>query len=146
MEFTMPKPVATWRLYVMRLVFLLNFVLLGSDVWPEILRHQGVWDPVKGVAFSFWAALSLLSGLGLRYPLKMVPLLLLQLVYKMIWLLAVALPMWPALRSTDITRAMVIGVVVDVLGIPWSYILASYVKERGDRWRQQTKEPVQFRS
>jgi len=142
----MPKPVATWRLYVMRLVFLLNFVLLGSDVWPEILRHQGVWDPVKGVAFSFWAALSLLSGLGLRYPLKMVPLLLLQLVYKTIWLLAVALPMWPALRSTDITRAMVIGVVVDVLGIPWSYILASYVKERGDRWRQQTKEPVQFRS
>jgi hypothetical protein len=104
------------------------------DVWPEIFKHQGTWDPVKGVAFSFWAALSVLSGLGLRYPLKMVPLLLLQLVYKAVWLLAVALPMWSAVRSTDLTRAMVIGVVVDVLGIPWPYILASYVRERGDRW------------
>jgi hypothetical protein len=130
----MPKEVSTLRLYVMRFVYLLNFILLGLDVWPEIFKHQGAWDPVKGVAFSFWAALSVLSGLGLRYPLKMVPLLLLQLVYKAVWLLAVALPMWSAVRSTDLTRAMVIGVVVDVLGIPWPYILASYVRERGDRW------------
>lgn len=97
---------------------------------------------MKGVAFSFWAALSLLSGLGLRYPLKMVPLLLLQLVYKAVWLAAVALPMWSAVRSTDLTRAMVIGVVVDVLGIPWSYVLASYMKERGDRWREQARAAV----
>ena len=138
----MPKDVSTLRLYVMRFVYLLNFVLLGLDVWPALFRHQGAWDPVKGVAFSFWAALSLLSGLGLRYPLKMVPLLLLQLVYKAVWLAAVALPMWSAVRSTDLTRAMVIGVVVDVLAIPWSYVLASYLKERGDRWREQAKAAV----
>src|ERR1700755_1561899 len=111
----MSKEVSTFRLYLMRLVYLLNFVLLGSDVWPAIFRHQGAWDPVKGVAFSFWAALSLVSGLGLRYPLKMAPVLLLQLVYKTLWLLAVALPMWPALRSTDLAHAMLIGVVVDVI-------------------------------
>ncbi len=133
----MTKDVSALRLYVMRFVYLLNFALLGFDVWPEVFRHQGAWDPVKGVAFSFWVALSLLSGLGLRYPLKMVPLLLLQLVYKTLWLVAVALPMWSTLRSTDLTRAMVIGVVVDVLSIPWPYVLANYVKERGDRWRGQ---------
>jgi len=83
-----------------------------------------------------------LSGLGLRYPLKMVPLLLLQLLYKTLWLVAVALPMWSAVRSIDFTRAMVIGVVVDLLGIPWSYVLATYVKERGDRWRQQARAAV----
>ena len=138
----MPKDVSTLRLYVMRFVYLLNFVLLGLDVWPALFRHQGAWDPVKGVAFSFWAALSLLSGLGLRYPLKMVPLLLLQLVYKAVWLAAVALPIWSAVRSTDLTRAMVIGVVVDVLAIPWSYVLASYMKERGDRWREQARAAV----
>jgi len=135
----MAKEISTVRLYVMRFVYLLNFVLLGLDVWPVVFRHQGAWDPVKGVAFSFWAALSVLSGLGIRYPLKMVPLLLLQLVYKTLWLVAVALPMWSAVRSTDLTRAMVIGVVVDVLGIPWSYVLASYVKEHGDRWRVQAR-------
>ena len=79
---TMSDEVSTLRLYLMRLVYLLNFVLLGLDVWPGLINHVGAWDPVKGVAFSFWAALSVLSGLGLRYPLRMLPLLLLQLVYK----------------------------------------------------------------
>lgn len=130
----MSKQVSTSRLYVMRLVYLLNFVLLGSNVWPEIVEHQRAWDPLKGVAFSFWAALSALSVLGLRYPLKMLPLLLLQLFYKVVWLIAVALPMWSEVRSTALTHAMLIGVVVDVVGIPWRYVLADYVKERGDRW------------
>ena len=76
----MSKEVSTFRLYLMRALYLLNFVLLGLDVWPEVLRHQGAWDPLKGVAFSFWAALSALSGLGVRYPVKMLPLLLLQLI------------------------------------------------------------------
>jgi len=72
----MSEETSTFRLYLMRLLYLLNFVLLGLDVWPGIINHVGAWDPVKGVAFSFWAALSALSGLGLRYPLKMLPLLL----------------------------------------------------------------------
>jgi len=131
----MSNEISTFRLYLMRLLYLLNFVLLGLDVWPEIIGHKGVWDPLHGVAFSFWAALSALSGLGIRYPMKMLPLLLLQLFYKAVWLLAVALPMWSAVRSSGLTHAMGIGVVVDVVCIPWPYVLANYVKERGDRWR-----------
>lgn len=131
----MPNEISTFRLYLMRLLYLLNFALLGLDVWPEIINHKGAWDPLHGIAFSFWAALSALSGLGVRYPLKMLPLLLLQLFYKAVWLLAVALPMWSAVRSSGLTHAMAIGVVVDLVGIPWPYVLANYVKERGDRWR-----------
>ena len=131
----MPEETSTLRLYLMRCAYLLNFVLLGFDVWPEIINHEGAWDPVKGVAFSFWAALSALSGLGLRYPLKMLPLLLLQLFYKCVWLIAVALPMWSAVRSMGLARAMVIGVVVDLVVIPWPYVLANYVRMGGDRWR-----------
>jgi hypothetical protein len=103
----------------MRLAYLFDFVLLGLDVWPEVLRHQGAWDPLKGVAFSFWAALSALSGLGIRYPLKILPLPLLQLFYKAVWLSAIALPMCSAARSTDLAHAMVIGIVVDLIVIPW---------------------------
>jgi hypothetical protein len=131
----MSNDVSTFRLYLMRLLYLLNFVLLGLDVWPGIISHKGPWDPLHGVALSFWAALSALSGLGIRYPLKMLPLLLLQFVYKAVWLLAVAFPMWSAVRSTDLGHAMSIGVVVDLVCIPWPYVLAHYVKERGDRWR-----------
>jgi hypothetical protein len=137
----MPKEPSTFRLYLMRFLYLLNFVLLGLDVWPAIFNHAGPWDPVKGVAFSFWAALSVLSGLGLRYPLKMLPLLLLQLVYKSIWLLAVGLPMWSTVRSTDLTKAMLIGIPLDLMAIPWAYVLANYVTQPGDRWRSEPARP-----
>ena len=60
----MSEQASMFRLYLMRLLYLLNFVLLGLQVWPAIINHVGAWDPVKGVAFSFWAALSVLSGLG----------------------------------------------------------------------------------
>ena len=49
----MLSEVSTLRLCLMRLLYLLNFVLLGLDVWPAIIRHVGAWDPVRGVAFSF---------------------------------------------------------------------------------------------
>jgi hypothetical protein len=131
----MSEATSTFRLYLMRLLYLGNFLFLGLNVWPGIINHVGEWDPVKGVAFSFWAALSALSGLGLRYPLKMLPLLLLQLVYKSIWLMAVYLPLRSGGVSTELTRVMAIGVVVDLIVIPWPYVLATYVKQRGDRWR-----------
>lgn len=127
--------VSTFRRYLMRLLYVLTFVMLGLSVWPEMINHAGAWDPVKGVAFSFWAAMSVLSGLGLRYPLKMLPLLLLQLLYKSIWVIAVALPLWSAFRSIELTRIMGMGAVVDLIVIPWPYVIANYVKKPGDRWR-----------
>jgi hypothetical protein len=131
----MSEQVSIFRLYLMRLLYLLNFVMLGLSVWPEIINHSGAWDPVKGVAFSFWAALSALSVLGLRYPLKMVPLLLLQMLYKSIWVIAVALPLWSTFRSIELTRIMGMGAVMDLIVIPWPYVIANYVKKPGDRWR-----------
>jgi hypothetical protein len=130
-----PDGVSTFRLYLMRLLYLLNFVMLGLSAWPVIINHAGAWDPVKGVAFSFWAVLSALSGLGLRYPLKMLPLLLLQLLYKSVWVIAVALPLWSTFRSIELTNIMAMGAVVDIIVIPWPYVLANYVKKRGDRWK-----------
>jgi hypothetical protein len=130
----MSEQISMFRLYLMRLLYLLNFVMLGLSVWPEIITHAGAWDPVKGVAFSFWAALSALSVLGLRYPLKMVPLLLLQMLYKSIWVIAVALPLWSTFRSIELTRIMGMGAVVDFIVIPWPFVIANYMKKPGDRW------------
>jgi hypothetical protein len=130
---TMPD-VSTFRLYLMRVLYFLNFVMLGLQVWPALLNHAGAWDPVKGVAWSFWAALSTMSALGLRYPRKMVPLLLVQLLYKSIWVLTVALPFWSTFRSMELTKVMAYGAIVDFVVIPWSYVFATYVKTPGDRW------------
>ncbi|OGU44534.1 MAG: hypothetical protein A2X68_11950, partial [Ignavibacteria bacterium GWC2_56_12] len=111
----MAESVSTLRLYIMRVMYLFNFVLLGSDVWPELIRHEGPWDPVRGAAYSLWATLSLLSGLGLRYPLQMLPLLLFQLVYKSIWLVAVGIPLQSAGQATEMTTVFLVGVGLDLI-------------------------------
>jgi hypothetical protein len=64
----MSEEISMFRLYLMRVLYLLNFVLLGLDVWPAIIKHKGAWDAMHGVALSFWAALSALSGLEFDIP------------------------------------------------------------------------------
>lgn len=123
------------RLYVLRAMYLANFVLLGSDVWPGIFFPGKPWEPVPGVAVSFWAALSVLSALGLRYPLPMLPLLFLQLVYKLVWLLAVARPLHFAGAAEQMTTVFAVGLVLDLVVIPWPYVWSHYVRARGDRWK-----------
>ena len=133
------RGVSTVRLYAMRVLYLLNFAVLGPEVWPELFRPDRMLGPVNGVAFSFWATLSILSLLGLRYPLKMLPLLFVQLTYKAIWLVAVALPLRAAgalvSGGHEMALTFLVGGALDLLVIPWPYVLARYAKEPGDRWK-----------
>lgn len=129
--------VSLFRLYLMRAVYLMNFVLMGLDVWPVLLTHSGAWGPAEGAAYSLWAALSLLSVVGLKYPLQMLPLLLFQVAYKIVWLLFVAWPNWESIKSSDLMQVMFIGLVIDLVIIPWAYVFRSYILAKGDRWRRE---------
>ena len=84
------------------------------------------------------AALSLLAALGLRYPLKMLPLLLFELAWKLIWLARVALPLWRAGRVDEAltSNTVAAGAAILVLAvIPWRYVGAQYLRTPGDPWR-----------
>lgn len=131
----MAEEVSLVRLYVLRGMYLLNFVLVGSGVWVEFIHRQKPWDPITGVAFSFWAALAVLSALGIRYPLAMLPVIFMQLFYKSFWMLLVYVPLRSASLSSDLTRGFAIAIILDVLVIPWTYVFAHYIKKPGDRWR-----------
>lgn len=74
-----------------------------------------------------------LPALGIRYPLAMLPVLLMQLLYKTVWLLAVYLPLRAAGRSTDLTQGFLIGIVLDIIAIPWPYVFAYCIRKPGDR-------------
>jgi hypothetical protein len=131
--------VTTVRLYVLRVLYLSNFVFLALNVWPALLNPAKPTAPLPGVAFAFWAALSTLSALGLRYPLKMLPVLFMQLFYKLVLLLAVALPLWSAgqwsASAAGLFKVMAMGAIVDLLVIPWPYVFADYVRKPGDAWK-----------
>ena len=130
--------VSAIRIYALRLAYLLNFVGGLFMFWPALLSPDKPLGLIDGAAFSLWATMTTLMGLGLRYPLQMLPLLLLQLIYKTVWLLAVALPLRSAGRwdssASATTRTFVAAIVVDLLVIPWAYVLANYIKKPGDRW------------
>jgi hypothetical protein len=124
--------VSKFRFYLLRFYYALNAVFLGALTWVEIFKHDGLWQPIPGVAFSFWAAFSILAILGILHPLKMIPLLLMQFSYKLIWLIIVAYPLWSANHLTgsssqELAGINFKGVVVDMLVIPWSYVFRNYI-------------------
>lgn len=82
------------RLWVMRAMYLFMAVGIGNMVWPLILSHDSAVPRMTGVAWALIGTIGLLAVLGLRYPLQMIPLLLVELGWKLIWLAAFALPRW----------------------------------------------------
>jgi hypothetical protein len=130
--------VSIFRLYLLRAFYLLLFVGQGMMTWPGIISHEKPWPLMYGVAKCFLGAISLMAVLGLRYPLKMLPLLLFEFTWKAIWLLAIALPLWRANQMDPETMQSVIEcslVVIVLFVIPWRYVYANYVKAPGDRWK-----------
>src|SRR5690349_9526773 len=88
------KPVSVLRLNLLRALYLLVVVGLGLTVWPQVFDPQRHWSLMGGVVQCMLAAFSALSILGLRYPLQMLPLLLWEVTWKVIWLSLVAYPLW----------------------------------------------------
>ena len=131
--------VSTLRLYLMRATYLLIFVGLGFTIWPGIIHHAKAVDLSDSVVSSLLAAVSVLAAFGIRYPLKMLPLLLFELIWKSIWLIAFALPLWSAhqidAETGETFNACLMGIVILPIAIPWPYVLTTYVKKPGDRWK-----------
>ena len=126
------------RLYALRAGYLLLVVGLGSVVWPGLIHRTTPWTLMQGVVHCMLAAMSALAILGLRYPLRMLPLLLFEVAWKAIWLVVVALPLWSAHQmDADTTETAVecLMVVVYLAVIPWPYVLATYLAGPAERWR-----------
>ena len=79
------------RLYALRAAYLLMSVGLGLTIWPGILHPEKPWPLMYGVVQCVLAAVSLLALLGLRHPLKMLPLLMFEMIWKGLWLALVML-------------------------------------------------------
>lgn len=136
--------VSPLRLNLLRAYYLLILVERSATVAPTLLGWREPLGPFDGTAYSFWGALGLLAALGIRYPVRMLPLLVLHLAYKSLWLLAVALPLWRAGTPFDpvMTRfawAMAVGVALDLVVIPWGHVFDRYLRQPAEPWRAQAR-------
>jgi hypothetical protein len=133
------KTISTLRINLLRLFYLVLVIGIGLEmhVWSEMIHQVYSMKLASGTVVCMLFALSLLSILGLRYPLKMLPLLFWELTWKASWLISVALPHW--LRgqwSKDLgaTTFAVGMIVIFVPLVPWTYVFEHYAKKPGDCW------------
>ena len=131
-----PGEVSQVRLHVLRATYLLLVVGLGATIVPVIVNHEPM---ARGVIPSLLGAVWLLAFVGLRYPLQMLPLLMFEFAWKSIWLIAFGLPQWssgqlPPTFAEDF-KAIVAGVILMPIVIPWVHVYRQYVKQPPNPWR-----------
>jgi len=119
------------HVHLLRVFYVLMPLFVGTAAWRSILTHEGPWDPVRAVAVCVWAAYPTLSILGILHPIRMLPMFLFMLAYKVIWLGAVAYPLWSAgalwgTPTGDIARDF-LGLPLAILAVPWGYVFRTYV-------------------
>ena len=139
--------VSTFRLYVLRAMYAFMAIGLGIFRVPAIFNPPANLSTMRSVVLSVLAALALLAVLGIRYPLKMLPLLFFEFLWKAVWVLAFALPQWSAGQlAPDAQEVLInnlVGIVLVPLAMPWAYAFNQYVKAPGNRWGKQVSLSAQ---
>lgn len=129
---------STRRLNVIRFGYAFMGVGLVIVKWPVLIRDAPSLPVMEGVVTCLLTAMSLLAFLGLRYPVRLLPILLFEVTWKVLWIGLVAVP---HVISGDVSAA--IGdmlfncsfVVVIIAVIPWRYTWTRFVRTPGDAWR-----------
>jgi hypothetical protein len=133
------------RLNVMRIGYAVMGVGIAARNWPLLYNRSEPWSLYEGVTKYMLVAMGLLALLGLRYPVKMLPVLLFESAWKLLWLGAIAVPLWLGDGMNTVTSevaASVLWVVIVLAVIPWRNVITQYVTEPGDAWRSRAAHPV----
>ncbi len=89
---------------------------------------------IANIGKSILLAIVFLCLLGFFHPLKIIPLLLFSLAWKLVWLLAFVLPAYlgdsPGELTRNILAPVIIGLIVTVAVTPWKYVINAYLKPK----------------
>jgi hypothetical protein len=105
--------------------------------WP-LLAEADALPLDEGVTLCLLTAVSFLAFLGLRYPVELLPLLLFESAWKLLWLALVTFPRAVAGDLDAATTETAVScslVVVILVVIPWRDAWRRYVRVAGGRWR-----------
>jgi hypothetical protein len=129
---------STQSLILLRSIYIANIIVAGTVGWMSLFApsraarivFSGTTEPniPMGIVGSFWLTIALLSVVGLFSPVRFSIVLLLQLIYKSLWLLALAEPLpWriavPAIlagKPASIPIGMAIFFIIWVIILPFA--------------------------
>ena len=132
------REVSLLQLYLLRLLYVIwaagLFVRVGPRFFPADLSQPVMNTVVNSVLIG----LAMTALIGLRYPLRMLPLMLFEVMWKTVWLVSIGLPLWArdelGAQHIEVMKT-ILTVVVFPLVIPWGYIFRHYITAPDDRWR-----------
>lgn len=126
-----------WRLNLLRVGYLVMGGGLAVVKWPLLFDHAP-WSLAEGTVECMLVAMSVLALMGLRHPVRMLPILLFEVAWKLTWLGVVALPLWMDGTLGGATRTQagsVLWVVIVIAVVPWRHVLAKFVFSSAEPWR-----------
>jgi hypothetical protein len=132
------RSLPTYRVNLMRVGYAVLALGTAATKWP-VLPSAASLPVFEGVVAAMLTAMSLLAILGLRYPVQLLPLLVFETAWKLIWLAAVALPHLLAgdmAAETSRVLSSVSVVVVIIAVTPWDYVWRRYAAAPGEGWRR----------
>ncbi|HTD39905.1 MAG TPA: hypothetical protein VK671_04735 [Mucilaginibacter sp.] len=119
------------NIYLLRVLYILMFIFLSYDSWVHILNHKGNWEVTDATAWCVWLGYGAISWIGIIHPLKMLPIVLLEIVYKTAWLFIVAYPLWTKNELTgspvEATTYVFTLVILPIVAMPWRYFFRTYI-------------------
>ena len=128
------------RLNILRAYYAFMAFGTAAVFWPSLLHHSHEWGIAHGAQYSLLAALSPLALLGIRYPLKMLPVIFYEFAWKALWFVFIVAPLYAADRMTDDVWANVfacgIAIILTPLVLPWRHVWQTYVAAAAEPWRR----------
>jgi len=102
---------------------LLGFISVFNDELASIVVYQKVFppNPVMQLIGSLWIAIAATSFIGIVYPLKFSPILILQFFYQTIWVIV----NFTFLKNTiplALSIALIIWSCLILFSVPWKYL------------------------
>ena len=129
------------RLNVMRIGYAVMGIGLAIDRWPQLFNRTEPWPLYEGATAFLLVAMGLLALLGLRYPVKMLPIMVFESLWTLLWLAVIALPLAIAGTMDTATSEMAAGILLGLIVVavtPWRYVFRQYVTTAGDPWRSRS--------
>jgi hypothetical protein len=135
---SLAESLPTLRLNVLRVGYAFMGIGLAIVKWPMLIRDAQSLPVMDGVVACLLTAMSLLAFLGLIHPLRMLPILLFEVIWKVIWIGSVAVPQLVSGQMDAATREVLTScslVAVIIAVVPWRYVWRRYVRTPGDAGR-----------
>ena len=131
------RPLSTLRLTLLRACYAVLVVGLSLRYGPVFVEGLYTLPRMDGVVVALLSAMGLLSVVGLFSPIRMLPLLVFEIAWKLIWVSAVALPKWLDGALDEATLSILFNCAVAlpfVFIVPWRHVAMTVLTSADPLW------------